>query len=285
MLIRWACFASRREMDGDLAGGRTRNERLLGRHLQLIADVPIGIFETTREGTHPPRQSPAPVDPGPGLPRNPAWPSSHAFRPGASCLPADRKRRLGAPGEPQGELRGFETIYTRPDGEVVNLVINAHLKSNGYERSRHRRGNGRDAVSERKAGRPRARIRPPTAGRRLAPGRDGGSRHRGAAQRRQCPDQRESDRARRAGPPASRAGSATSGASWACCRWRNTACPQYSRTAMSGTRSARFPATPRPASRKRKQQDPRRRRNPGRSFRAYPRDHRHAAELRPASSG
>jgi len=121
----WACLVSRREM-AEICRREDENECLLSRHLQLIADLPIGLFEITWEGRV--RLANPRLRTILGLPMESSV-AEFSLPAGGILSTADRKQfwdRL----QSEKEVRGFETSYTRPDGQVVTLLINAHLKIN-----------------------------------------------------------------------------------------------------------------------------------------------------------
>jgi PAS domain S-box-containing protein len=158
VVLVWACIVSRREM-GEICVREDQNGRLLDeleqrvrdrtaalenemvgrertaaelrqseeRYRSLVANIPIGIFETTATGevrfANPYLLRLVGLPPDTDL-------STLNLADGRTFSPAERQR-LWLRLEAEGEVRGFETTYLDKDGTPIEVVINARLKPNG----------------------------------------------------------------------------------------------------------------------------------------------------------
>lgn len=140
-VLAWACLVSRREMweiclrhdqyetlNGELekrVRERTRDLQLSEeRYRQLIANIPIGIVETTRDGelllANPHILS--------LLGRNEPGDASRIHLADGKIFPVPDRQRFWNELEAAREVRCFETTLYRADGQHLAVVVNARLK-------------------------------------------------------------------------------------------------------------------------------------------------------------
>lgn len=178
VVLIWACFVSRREMweicrreeqnrqlldeleqrvcdrtaalEAEIVA-RERTARELGRseerYRTLVANIPIGVFETTAAGEV--RYANPYLLRLMGLPVETDLAGLN-LADGRIIAPGDRAR-LWSRLQTEREVRGFETTYRAHDGTPVEVVINARLKSNGPDQPLSSEGTIEDVTAQKRA--------------------------------------------------------------------------------------------------------------------------------------